>query len=316
VLRKAVNDNLSVPRAGEAPEEAAGGARKRPFKPSSSKRQQLTAEEAAEIYKLRPQPGKGGTLRRGSMLHCKAVAPKYGVTPKTIRDVWSGRSWAEATKPLWTEEEIKRRSANEEDSKHSLERSGMPPHAMHPDDPSRMAVSYPYMPGMGSCGMVGGHMINWGGGAGPNGAFQPPGYMPSVALANMAGLGILSAGHMTGMPGGFNFMGPGGAPMDANSMQGAPPQMPAGAAPNMGPAGMPGMAPNGNGSAPMNAQAMGPGGNMGQGNMAGSALPPNGKASDSGEEFRGDQQGLQQIPPSTAPPPGWGEEVKPPRTGP
>jgi hypothetical protein len=39
--------------------------------------------------------GKGGQLRRGSMLHCKAVAPKYGVTPKTIRDVWSGRSWAE-----------------------------------------------------------------------------------------------------------------------------------------------------------------------------------------------------------------------------
>ena len=92
--------------------------------------------------------GKGGQLRRGSMLHCKAIAPKYGVTPKTIRDVWSGRSWAEATKPLWTEEEIKRRSANEEDSKHSIERSGMPPHAMHPDDPSRMAVSYPYMPGM------------------------------------------------------------------------------------------------------------------------------------------------------------------------
>ena len=41
------------------------------------------------------------------MLHCKAVAPKYGVTPKTIRDVWSGRSWAEATRHLWTEEEIK-----------------------------------------------------------------------------------------------------------------------------------------------------------------------------------------------------------------
>ena len=60
-----------------------------------------------QIYKLRPLPGKGGTLRRGSMLHCKAVAPKYGVTPKTIRDVWSGRSWAEATRHLWTEEEIK-----------------------------------------------------------------------------------------------------------------------------------------------------------------------------------------------------------------
>jgi len=101
-----------------------------------------------QIYHLRPPPGKGGTLRRGSMLHCKTIAPKYGVTPKTIRDVWSGRSWAEATRHLWTDEESKRRSANEEDGKHSLVRSGMAPHGMHPDDPSRMAVSHPYMPGM------------------------------------------------------------------------------------------------------------------------------------------------------------------------
>ena len=83
------------------------------------------------------------------MLHCKQVAPKYGVTPKTIRDVWSGRSWAEATRPLWTEEEVKRRSANEEDSKHSMERlGGMQQSAsLHPDDPTRM-MTYPYMPGM------------------------------------------------------------------------------------------------------------------------------------------------------------------------
>ena len=32
------------------------------------------------------------------MLHCKSIAPKYGVTPKTIRDVWSGRSWAKTTR--------------------------------------------------------------------------------------------------------------------------------------------------------------------------------------------------------------------------
>ena len=57
--------------------------------------------------------GKGGQLRRGSMLHCKAIAPKYGVTPKTIRDVWSGRSWAKTTRHLWTEEETRRRGAGE-----------------------------------------------------------------------------------------------------------------------------------------------------------------------------------------------------------
>ena len=49
VLRKAVSDNLAVPRPGEASEDSQGGSRKRPFKPSSSKRQQLTAEEAAEV---------------------------------------------------------------------------------------------------------------------------------------------------------------------------------------------------------------------------------------------------------------------------
>mmetsp|Transcript_23177 Transcript_23177/g.75414 ORF Transcript_23177/g.75414 Transcript_23177/m.75414 type:complete len:325 (+) Transcript_23177:184-1158(+) len=84
---------------------------KRSVKPASSKRQQLTAEEACEIYMLRPTLNKDGSMRRGSMLHCKSVAPKYGVTPKTIRDVWSGRSWAEATKHLWTPEEVKRRRA-------------------------------------------------------------------------------------------------------------------------------------------------------------------------------------------------------------
>lgn len=46
VLRKAVSDNAGT---REVPDEAAGGVRKRPFKPSSSKRQQLTAEEAAEV---------------------------------------------------------------------------------------------------------------------------------------------------------------------------------------------------------------------------------------------------------------------------
>jgi len=33
--------------------------KRRPFKPPSSKRQQITAAEAIEIYKLRPVPGKG-----------------------------------------------------------------------------------------------------------------------------------------------------------------------------------------------------------------------------------------------------------------
>jgi hypothetical protein len=52
LLRKAVNDNLSTPRPLETQSDDCndiGGSRKRPFKPASSKRQQLTAEEAAEV---------------------------------------------------------------------------------------------------------------------------------------------------------------------------------------------------------------------------------------------------------------------------
>ena len=76
------------------------------FKPPSSKRQQLTSVEAAEIFELRPR-SKGKGLRRGSMLICKTIAPKYGVSPKTVRDIWRGRTWLHATEHLWTEEDKK-----------------------------------------------------------------------------------------------------------------------------------------------------------------------------------------------------------------
>ena len=86
--------------------------RKKTFKPASSKRQQLTDVEAVEIFKLRPKPRKGGAPQRGSMLLCKSLAPKYGVSAKTIRDVWRGRTWLHATEHLWTEEEKKQRTEN------------------------------------------------------------------------------------------------------------------------------------------------------------------------------------------------------------
>ena len=81
----------------------------RNVKPAGSKRQQLTVEEAAEIYLLRPRRGE---VRSGCTVHCRMLAPRYGVTPKTIRDVWSGRTWAEATRHLWTEEEKAQRERN------------------------------------------------------------------------------------------------------------------------------------------------------------------------------------------------------------
>ena len=46
---------------------------RRPFKPSNSKRQQLIAKEAAEIYLLRPRSKAGKLIPRGSMAHCKVM---------------------------------------------------------------------------------------------------------------------------------------------------------------------------------------------------------------------------------------------------
>eukprot|EP00283_Hemiselmis_rufescens_P008417 CAMPEP_0173430438 /NCGR_PEP_ID=MMETSP1357-20121228/8862_1 /TAXON_ID=77926 /ORGANISM="Hemiselmis rufescens, Strain PCC563" /LENGTH=201 /DNA_ID=CAMNT_0014394767 /DNA_START=46 /DNA_END=648 /DNA_ORIENTATION=- len=74
------------------------------------KRVRLSQQQAIEIFMLRPQPSEDGVMRRGSMLHCKSIAPRFNVTPKTIRDIWNGRTWSHATRHLWTRWEKQRRS--------------------------------------------------------------------------------------------------------------------------------------------------------------------------------------------------------------
>ena len=73
----------------------------------------LSAEQAIEIYKRKPR-GFGlhkacdevndGFLSntRGSSV---PLAVEYGVSPKTIRDIWNRRTWAFATLQLWLEEQ-------------------------------------------------------------------------------------------------------------------------------------------------------------------------------------------------------------------
>ena len=89
----------------------------RRFKPASSKMLQLSAEDACEIYNMRPRNSKE---RRGSMVQCKTIAPKYGVSAKTIRDIWRGRTWILATKHLWSEEEIAERGDGDDASRPSI----------------------------------------------------------------------------------------------------------------------------------------------------------------------------------------------------
>jgi hypothetical protein len=58
----------------------------------------LTAEQAMEIYGLKPAPRSDLLSKqqrtRGLSL---PIAKQYGVSPKTIRDIWNRRTWAFAT---------------------------------------------------------------------------------------------------------------------------------------------------------------------------------------------------------------------------
>jgi uncharacterized protein YjcR len=65
---------------------------------------------------------------------CRTLAPRYGVTPKTIRDVWSGRTWVEATRHLWTEDEI----AAREGEKAAKRKAPDPDHASDGTDPGAL----------------------------------------------------------------------------------------------------------------------------------------------------------------------------------
>ncbi|KAJ1479253.1 hypothetical protein T484DRAFT_1815033 [Baffinella frigidus] len=87
-----------------------------PVKAASTKSRQLTVDTALEIYRLRPKMESLGTPRRGSMLHhAKEVAPRFAVSANTVRDVWSGRSWARATRPEWSAVEIAARVGSSND---------------------------------------------------------------------------------------------------------------------------------------------------------------------------------------------------------
>ena len=106
------------------------------FKHPSSKRQQLSGKEAVEIFQMRPRSGKDKPLRRGSKLLCKTIAPEYGVSAKTIRDIWSGRTWLNATEHLWTEEEkIYRKPSMHTESRESS-KTYQQPHRASPPTPT------------------------------------------------------------------------------------------------------------------------------------------------------------------------------------
>ena len=89
----------------------------------------LSASDAVEIYQCKlclgevketVDVGLNIQMIRGQ---CFPLAKKYGVSPRTIRDIWNRRTWGYATKHLWPiENEITRAtSAAHEESKLSTQ---------------------------------------------------------------------------------------------------------------------------------------------------------------------------------------------------
>ena len=68
----------------------------------------LTAEQAIEIFVAR----KERSGRRDQV--ATRLALRFGVAPRTVRDIWNLRTWTETTRQLWSSADI----AREANSKH------------------------------------------------------------------------------------------------------------------------------------------------------------------------------------------------------
>jgi hypothetical protein len=83
----------------------------------TKRRAVLTPQLAREIFRLRY-----AKLAPNSHAASTALASKYQVSSKTIRDIWSGRCWLEATSDLWDDTDrpqakVKGRPKGRKDSK-------------------------------------------------------------------------------------------------------------------------------------------------------------------------------------------------------
>ncbi len=67
----------------------------------------LSKEQAIEIFRYKTNLGNQSMTATSI-----ALANKYNVNSKTIRDIWSGRSWFDATFPQW--QQVSSRESGEE----------------------------------------------------------------------------------------------------------------------------------------------------------------------------------------------------------
>ena len=66
----------------------------RPLLPNSKPRAILTSEKAVEIFS-RSLPSTGSSSAEKP--HATSVAREYGISEKTVRDIWTGRTWSNET---------------------------------------------------------------------------------------------------------------------------------------------------------------------------------------------------------------------------
>jgi len=62
----------------------------------------LTDSTAREIYEKRPAANQDGKSTKSGTALSQELGLKYGVSSKTVRDIWSRTTWTEATRELWT----------------------------------------------------------------------------------------------------------------------------------------------------------------------------------------------------------------------
>ncbi len=89
-----------------------------------SPRALLTEDEAMEIYSYKTSNPKNlecAPLITGG-LGTKSLSKKYNISPKAIRDIWNHRTWRQATRHMWTDENPK------PENKRKLKASGAETH--------------------------------------------------------------------------------------------------------------------------------------------------------------------------------------------
>jgi hypothetical protein len=97
------DQSCSAADAADAADEAVADAAAPLGAPQSTTSLNKKLNKAAALSIFLAKRCKKG--RRSSL--SAALGRRYGTTPKAVRDVWNGRTWAKVTEPLWTAEERK-----------------------------------------------------------------------------------------------------------------------------------------------------------------------------------------------------------------